>query len=252
VLVIAAAAIAFAGIALAPQISARAKRAGIVAVAAAAIAGLAGPAAYAVQTISVSHSGSLPSAGPTVAGSAGIAGRFGPGGGGPGGGAPGTARGVAPQGLFGGSPPLGAQGDGPPQSAFAGSGAAGPGFALSFGAGGDAAVSHALVAALESNAGAFRWVAATTGSTTAASYELATNGDPVMAIGGFDNNGGELSLAQFIRYVRAGEIHYFIAGGVGGGPGGFGASSTTTITAWVQAHYKSETIGGATVYDLSR
>ena len=32
-----------------------------------------------------------------------------------------------------------------------------------------------------------------------------------MAIGGFNNNGGEITLAQFIRDVRAGEIHYYIA-----------------------------------------
>ena len=43
-----------------------------------------------------------------------------------------------------------------------------------------------------------------------------------MAIGGFNNNGGELSLAQFIRYVRAGDIHYFIASGGGGGQGRIG------------------------------
>ena len=49
------------------------------------------------------------------------------------------------------------------------------------------------------------------GSQSAASLELATGGDPVMAIGGFNGEGGHLSLAQFKRYVAAGDIHYYIA-----------------------------------------
>jgi hypothetical protein len=88
------------------------------------------------------------------------------------------------------------------------------------------------------------------GSMSAATYELATGGDPVMAIGGFNNNGGELSLTQFIRYVHAGDIHYFIDSGGGGGPGQ-GPAGTSTIAAWVQSHFSAQTIGGVTVYDLT-
>jgi hypothetical protein len=75
-----------------------------------------------------------------------------------------------------------------------------------------------------------------------------------MAIGGFSGQGGNLSLAQFETYVKAGDIHYYIAsgggGGFAGGPGG--GSSTSAITTWAKAHYRSETIGGQTVYDLSQ
>ena len=74
--------------------------------------------------------------------------------------------------------------------------------------------------ALEKDDGSYRSVAATFGSQSAANLELATNGDPVMAIGGFNNNGGNLTLAQFKAYVAAGDIHYFIASGGGGGAGG--------------------------------
>jgi hypothetical protein len=35
-----------------------------------------------------------------------------------------------------------------------------------------------------------------------------------------------------------------------GGPGG-GSSDASQITSWVEAHFKSETVGGTTVYDLS-
>ena len=134
------------------------------------------------------------------------------------------------------------------------------------------------------------------GSETAASLELATGGEPVMAIGGFNNQGGNLSLAQIERYVAQHEIHYYIAGANGGGgglgagqpptgagarpaglpsgsgpthrmpggaggpggqgglggPGGQGGSNSSAITTWVKAHYKSVTVGGQTLYDLTQ
>jgi hypothetical protein len=120
-------------------------------------------------------------------------------------------------------------------------------------------VSSALKQALESNAGNFRWVAAVSGSQTAASLELGTGGEPVMAIGGFNNQGGNLTLAQFKTYVAKGEIHYYIASGSGsagpggGGPGGGSdASSSSTIASWVKANFKSVKIGDQTVYELTR
>jgi hypothetical protein len=45
-------------------------------------------------------------------------------------------------------------------------------------------------------------------------------------------------------------VHYFIGGGgLGGGQNAAGTASA--ITSWVAANYKSTTIGGTTVYDLS-
>jgi 4-amino-4-deoxy-L-arabinose transferase-like glycosyltransferase len=139
-----------------------------------------------------------------------------------------------------------------------GPGAGGPsGAAGASGAPGNEAVSSALVATLKSGASGYRWAAATSGSQSAASLELATGGVPVMAIGGFNSQGGKLSLGQFEAYVKAGDIHYYIGsgggGGFGGGAGGPGGGSTTSaITSWVKAHYRAETIGGQTVYDLSQ
>ena len=167
--------------------------------------------AYAAQTISTPHTGSIPSAGPASAGGMG-------GGSGGGGmrfsGAPTGARGAAD----------GERGRGP--SGSAPSGTAGPA-AASGGAttgggvpGGQTPVSAALTQALKADAGRYRWVAATSGSQSAASLELATGGEPVMAIGGFSGEGGQLTLAQFESYVKAGDIHYYIASGGGGGPGG--------------------------------
>jgi 4-amino-4-deoxy-L-arabinose transferase-like glycosyltransferase len=245
-LILVSAALAVAGLLAAPALGRLGRRAPIAAVAVfALLACLAGPVAYSAQTITTAHTGSIPSAGP---GSAGIGGGIGPGGGfGPGGG--GRAGGHA-FGLPGaqGSPASGT----PPIPAGAPSLGGGAG-------GGQTTVSSALKQALESDAGHFRWVAAVSGSQTAASLELGTGGEPVMAIGGFNNQGGNLTLAQFKAYVAKAEIHYYIAssgsgaaGPGGGGPGGgSGASSSSSITSWVKASFRAVKLGGQTVYDLT-
>jgi hypothetical protein len=118
------------------------------------------------------------------------------------------------------------------------------------GGGGAIAVGSALRSALESSARTYRWAAATDGSQTAASLELASNGAPVMAIGGFNNEGGDITLARFETDVARRLIHYYIPGGQAGGPGGGGSDSE--IARWVESHYKTVTIGGETVYDLTQ
>ena len=118
-----------------------------------------------------------------------------------------------------------------------------------FGGGGPggAGTSSALDKALEKTT--TRWAAAVEGSSSAASLELASGGKAVMAMGGFTGSDPAPTLAEFEQWVKAGDITYYIAGGgMGGGPGGQGSSSQ--ITAWVEAHYKSATIGGETVYLL--
>jgi 4-amino-4-deoxy-L-arabinose transferase-like glycosyltransferase len=208
------------------------------------VACVAGPVAYSAQTVSSAHTGSVPSAGPAaVDGGGGSPGGF-AGGGFAGGG---SAGGGSAGGGFAGA--RFARGGAPP-------GTSRTGIPIGVG-GGDSAVSSALVSALKSGASGYRWAAARSGSQSAASLELATGGVPVMAIGGFNNQGGNITLAQFEAYVKAGDIHYYIAsgggfggGGVGGGPGG--GSSTSAITNWVKAHYRSVTIGGQTVYDLTQ
>jgi hypothetical protein len=216
-----------------------------VALAAAAIACLAGPLAYAAQTVTTAHTGSIPSAGPSSSAAA-QGGGFGARAGGPGSGAGAPPSGAA--GGFGGPPGAGtsARGSRPSGRGFTGRSFSGGGGA----AGGATTVNSALAKALETDASAYRWVAATDGSQSAASIELAT-GDPVMAIGGFNGQDQTFTLAEFEQYVAKGEIHYYIAGGgMGGGPGG-GSSGESAITSWVESHYTAQTIGGETVYSLS-
>jgi 4-amino-4-deoxy-L-arabinose transferase-like glycosyltransferase len=175
------------------------------------VIGLAGPAVYSLNTARTAHSGALPSAGPAVVG-----GRGGPGGGG-----------------FGGQRPTGTG---------AGGTGGGVGFLDSSTPG------KALVAQLKSGASGYRWVLATVNSNSAAGYQLAT-GDPVMAIGGFNGTDPAPTLAEFEALVKAHRIHYFVAGG-GMGNGGAGTTSTQ-ITGWVEAHFKTVTVDGTTLYDLT-
>jgi 4-amino-4-deoxy-L-arabinose transferase-like glycosyltransferase len=237
------------------------------ALAAGTMACLAGPLAFTLQTVGTAHTGPVPSAGPSSSyggtltgppgpgggaglGSRGAGGTAGPGAGskpsgsgGPGTGGAGQPSGAGRPGAAGQSGRTGSAAFGAPS---AGRGTSGPGGS---GAGG-ASVPAALAKALEVDAGHYRWVAATDGSQSTASLELATGGDPVMAIGGFNNQGGNLSLSAFERYVEEGDIHYYISGGANsGGPGG--GSSSSSITAWVESHFSAETIGGETVYNLT-
>jgi 4-amino-4-deoxy-L-arabinose transferase-like glycosyltransferase len=92
------------------------------------------------------------------------------------------------------------------------------------------------------------WAAATTGSQSAASLELAS-GKAVIGIGGWDGSDPAPTLAEFQQYVANGQIHYYIAGGRGGGGGGGGSSSA--ITDWVAANFTATTVDGQTVYDLT-
>ncbi|MEY2570592.1 MAG: hypothetical protein QOE63_942, partial [Acidimicrobiaceae bacterium] len=185
---------------------------------------LLGPGAYTLATVTQPHSGAIPSAGPAEAAT------FGPGGGAGGafggGRAPtGNRTGARAGGLLEGSTP-----------------------------------SSAVVAALQQDADRYTWVAATVGANSASGYQLATD-DPVMAIGGFNGTDPSPTLAQFQADVASGQIHWFIAGGGfggGGGPGGLagpgGATTSTSsaITAWVEQHFTATTVGGVTMYDLSR
>jgi 4-amino-4-deoxy-L-arabinose transferase-like glycosyltransferase len=230
------------------------------------VAGLAGPAAYALDTVDSAQTGAIPSAGPATVGfggggpggfagarPGGAAGRgfagARPGGtagrgfpGGQAGPAGGTGRAGAPGGTGGiagrtGGRPGGIGGAGRP----GGTGGAG-------GLGGNTQVSSALVKLLEQDAAAYKWVAATEGSEGAAPLELAT-GDAVVSIGGFNGTDPWPTLAVFQELVAKHEIHYYVGQGSESFGGGRGSS---TIASWVAAHFKKETVGGQTVYDLTQ
>jgi 4-amino-4-deoxy-L-arabinose transferase-like glycosyltransferase len=184
-------------------------------------------------------------------------------GGAPGGFGPGLG-GTPPQGTIpngeGFTPPRGTIPSGAGDSAARGTLPSGTGGTFSAGgiSGGGAggllnasAPSAALTTALEKGAKDYAWIAATVGANSAAGYQLAT-GDPVMAIGGFNGTDPWPTLTAFEKLVGEHEIHYFITAGSGGGPGTGGSTESSEITSWVESHFSTTTVGGTTLYDLTK
>jgi 4-amino-4-deoxy-L-arabinose transferase-like glycosyltransferase len=232
------------------------------------VASLAGPLAYSLDTAATSHTGALPSAGPSAA-------SFGGQGGGPGGafgGRPGgtTQGGPASAGAAAGGagqPGAGAPGSSgiaggtsgrPPGSTAGrvpGSTAGQPGRfpggrggGIGGGLGGSTQVSSAVTNLLTSGASGYRWAAATVGAESAAPFQLAS-GEPIMAIGGFNGTDQTPTLAQFKQMVAAHEVHYFT--GANGHTFGGDSGDAAQITSWVESHFTKQTVGGVTVYNLA-
>lgn len=171
---------------------------------------LAGTGAYSVATAATTHSGAIPSAGPSSSGG------FGPGGGGQG---------------------------GPPGGGGRAGGFGGVGSLLN-----STTPGAALTALLEQDSANYKWVGATVGSMPAAGYQLAANA-PVMAVGGFNGSDPAPTLAQFQEYVHNGQIHYFLGDGTTM-QAQSGSDAAQQIAAWVAANYTPTTVDGTTVYDL--
>ncbi|NUT12049.1 MAG: glycosyl transferase [Nonomuraea sp.] len=196
---------------------------GVVAVAAC----LAGPAAYALDTAATPHTGAIPTAGPATGGG------------------------------FGRPPGGGFRRRDGGQAAFRpGNGGLGPSGRGRGGMGGmggllNAGTPSAELTALLKN-GTSTWAAATVGSNNAAGYQLAT-GLPVMAVGGFNGTDPAPTLERFQRYVAEKKIHYFVGTGMGAPNAGTGGSDEAAkIAAWVQDTFTATTVGGTTVFDLTR
>jgi 4-amino-4-deoxy-L-arabinose transferase-like glycosyltransferase len=210
-------------------------------IAVALVASLLAPTAWTLQTVSTGHNGSIVTAGPTVASSGGFGRGGAPGaagrggfGGAPGAQAGGAQTGTAPGGAQAGQAPTGARG-----------GFGGGGSSLL----GSGTVSASLAKLLKTDASSYKWVAAAVGSNSAAGYQLATQ-EAVMPIGGFNGSDPSPTLAEFKTDVAKGYIHYFIGGTVGAANGGSKASSS--IATWVAANYTATTVGGVTLYDLTK
>ncbi|NKQ56913.1 glycosyltransferase family 39 protein [Amycolatopsis sp. K13G38] len=189
------------------------RRAATVLLAAAVLTLGLGSAAYAVTTASRPHTGSIPASGPSS-----------------------TSMG----GNMGGTPPTGS-GQAPGGSAPTGAGRAAGGAQ-----GGESSTELTTLLSQTTT----KWAAAAGSSQTAAELELAS-GKAVIAIGGWSGTDNSPTLAQFKAYVAAGEVKYYLAGGMGGGGTGGTDSSSSAIQQWVEANFSSITVGGSTVYVLT-
>ena len=112
-------------------------------------------------------------------------------------------------------------------------------------------VSDELRDLLTADADRFTWVAATTGSQLASSYQLATE-EPVMPIGGFNGSDPSPTLEEFQAHVADGEIHWYLTSGVTGMRSMGGSQEASRIAEWVTAEFEPTTVGGVTLYDLTR
>jgi 4-amino-4-deoxy-L-arabinose transferase-like glycosyltransferase len=191
-----------------------ARRATAVAAVAAAVALAAGPASYSVASLSRSLNGNNVIAGPATS-TGGMGGAM-PGAGGDGGG-----------------------GDGAPSTR----GGGGDG-------GGGGELSSEVIAYLEANQGAAKYLLAASGSQTTASIIIAT-GEPVVTIGGFGGNDPAPTVAQLAAMVANGELKYvLVSSGSGGGPG----ATSDALTTWVKAHgtaVKAVSVSSGTLYKVS-
>ena len=186
------------------------------------LSALAGTASFTLATVASGHTGSSPSAGPSIVATSGA--------------------GAGP----GGQPP--AQ-DGTLTSGTSGTSTSAqtPG---STGAGGGSREGTTSSTALTDllNATSTRWSAAVVGDQSAATLILDSD-TAVMSVGGWDGSDSSPTLAQFQTDVSAGDVTYFIASGDGGRAGSTSVGSQ--ITTWVEASFSSTTVGGTTVYDLT-
>ncbi|WP_084525853.1 ArnT family glycosyltransferase [Nocardia vaccinii] len=223
-----------------------------VALLSAVITGLAAPAAYSIATVSTTHSGAMPSAGPDDTGGFPGGGHGGPGGGHWNGGA--TADRGANAAAGRGNSAAGQAQNAPGAGAAVGASRTGNPGGMHGGPFGSADPGANIVAALKNNVSNYTWAAATIGSDNAAGYQLAV-GSPVMAIGGYNGTDPSPTLQQFETYVAQRKIHYYIdasvMGGMRGGSTSTGSDTDTRIAAWVGANFTAQTIDGTTVYDLT-
>lgn len=249
------------------------------AAAAGVIACLAGPFAYTVQTIATPHTGSTPTAGPETSG--GGFSQFGSGQT-----QPWANANTSFTGQFGNMGPEGGQ---MPPGANSTNSSIGKSENTDsanndnnsetgsltqgdFGAPDNATASSTIVKLLQKDASKYTWAAATVGSQSSAPYQLASS-EPIMDIGGFTGSDPTPTLAQFKKYVSEGKIHYYInagssfnrmgsntstentngnntTGNFQGGP--MAGGSNSEIAVWVKNNFKSITVDGVTLYDLTQ
>lgn len=144
----------------------------------------------------------------------------------------------------------------------AGPSTAGDGFAANKGPMSEITVSDAMASALLADADDYTWVAAVSGSTDAAYYQLATD-RPVMALGGFSSGDPAPTLEQFQQYVSSGKVHYYIESQMSAmkfgsnedaprPPGMNSDDQANRIKEWVEHNFAKVTVDGQTLYDLTQ
>ncbi|WP_447944203.1 hypothetical protein [Microbacterium aurum] len=124
------------------------------------------------------------------------------------------------------------------------------------------ASSTAQLAWLEAHRDGTPYLAAAFGAQSAASLIIASDGQPVLPIGGFNGEDPVPTLAAFQQLIADGDLRYVLAGsagalGSGGGAGGVGSggdtgSTSAEIRAWVRENCTAMTDAAASgIYDCT-
>ncbi|MHA8138556.1 glycosyltransferase family 39 protein [Lactobacillaceae bacterium Scapto_B20] len=106
---------------------------------------------------------------------------------------------------------------------------------------GNGSVNNKLLKYLEKNQGSAKYLFATDDSGTAAPYIIKT-GKAVMAMGGFNGTDPAITLTQFKKLVKTGQLKYYYSGGKSG-------SSNSAIINWIKKNakkVKASEYGGTT------
>lgn len=144
----------------------------------------------------------------------------------------------------GGPGALGGTGGGPATAGGRGQG----------GPGGTGQADQALIAYLEANRGDAAYLAAAFSSNSSGALILASDGEPVLTIGGFNGSDPYPTVDQLQQLVDSGQLRFVVIDGMGmGGPGG-GNSTTQAVRQWITSHGTQVSYGGsgtATLYDLA-
>ena len=115
----------------------------------------------------------------------------------------------------------------------------------------------ALVSWLEQNRGDATYLAATFGAQSAAQLIVASDGEAVLPIGGFNGTDAAPTLDRFLSLVESGQLRYVVAaqdrgGAPGGSAVGAGEASTGTVSAqiraWVEQNCTTAVSAPSTVY----
>ncbi|MFD1471034.1 glycosyltransferase family 39 protein [Companilactobacillus mishanensis] len=108
---------------------------------------------------------------------------------------------------------------------------------------GSGSVNSKLLSYLEKHQGSSKYLFATDDSSTAAPYIIKT-GKAVMAMGGFNGTDQAITLAQFKKMVKSGEVKYYYSGGKTG-------SANNKIVNWIKKNAKKVSIKGLSTTSLA-
>ncbi|KRL66746.1 ArnT family glycosyltransferase [Companilactobacillus versmoldensis] len=99
---------------------------------------------------------------------------------------------------------------------------------------GNSQVNSELLKYVEKHQGNAKYLFATDDSSTASPYIIKT-GKAVMAMGGFNGTEPAITLAQFKKLVKSGQVKYYYSGGKTG-------SGNSEIVSWIKKHAKKITL----------